>query len=174
MAFIYPCTSESCQVSCNRKRTFFQLVKAMASIVSNNLLPHHQYLAARRTWRSRLTPSSCTLGWTASKWSQIIANLKSQLGWNIKSSILTRTHWTALLWSPLRTQTFWPFSAFQMWIRPSVEPLMKRRHLWWFSWRKDLIDRTWSRTGNPEKRRPLKAGFSSSDGPWTTVLRALM
>lgn len=26
--------------------------------------PHHRYLATRRTWRSRLTPSSCTLGWT--------------------------------------------------------------------------------------------------------------
>jgi len=37
---------------------------------------------------------------------------------------LNRTHWTALLWSPLRTQTFCPFSAFQMWIRPSVEPLI--------------------------------------------------
>jgi len=37
---------------------------------------------------------------------------------------LNRTHCTALLWSPLRTHTFCPFSAFQIWIRPSVEPLI--------------------------------------------------
>ena len=103
--FIYPCTI---QVS-----TFvFNLLRLWPA-----LLPRHRYLAARRTWRSRLTPSSCTLGWTGRKRCKI--NVK------VNCALLTRTHWTALLWSPLRTQTFCPFSAFQMWIRPSVEPLMK-------------------------------------------------
>ena len=37
---------------------------------------------------------------------------------------LTWTHCTGFLWSPLRTQTFWPFSEFQMWILPSLEPEM--------------------------------------------------
>jgi len=35
---------------------------------------------------------------------------------------LNCTHCTGPVWSPLRTQTLVPFSAFQMWTRPSVEP----------------------------------------------------
>jgi len=35
---------------------------------------------------------------------------------------LNWTHCTGPLWSPLRTQTFGPFSLFQMWMRPSLEP----------------------------------------------------
>ncbi len=37
---------------------------------------------------------------------------------------LNWTHWTGPVWSPLKTQTLVPFSAFQMWTRPSVEPEM--------------------------------------------------
>ena len=35
---------------------------------------------------------------------------------------LNCTHCTGPVWSPLSTQTLVPFSAFQMWTRPSVEP----------------------------------------------------
>ena len=45
----------------------------------------------------------------------------------------------------------------------------KKRQMWKFSWHKDLINWTWSRTGSLGKRRPQEAGFSSWDGPWTTV-----
>ena len=38
--------------------------------------------------------------------------------------VLTWTHCTGPVWSPLRTHTFWPFSLFQMWILPSLEPEM--------------------------------------------------
>ena len=37
---------------------------------------------------------------------------------------LNCTHWTGPVWSPFSTQTLVPFSAFQMWILPSVEPEM--------------------------------------------------
>ena len=37
---------------------------------------------------------------------------------------LNWTHLTGSVWSPLRTQTLVPFSAFQMCTRPSVEPEM--------------------------------------------------
>ena len=40
----------------------------------------------------------------------------------VNSYKITCTHWTGPTWPPLRTQTLKPVSAFQMWIRPSVEP----------------------------------------------------
>lgn len=37
---------------------------------------------------------------------------------------LNWTHCTGPVWSPLSTHTLVPFSAFQMWTRPSVDPEM--------------------------------------------------
>ena len=81
-------TWNKCKIVCKwKKHTAFQYWYIFSA-----LLPHHQYLAARRTWRSRQTPSSCTLGWTANKFGQFnnISHLWSQPSWRI---MIIMTSW---------------------------------------------------------------------------------
>ena len=106
-------------LKCNTKKTFqTQLIMKNLSFIY--LL--QQFCVSRYFWSDTLFDEiSDVIYWSPSRFgSQRLRCVHPEA--IIRWFGLNWTHWTGPTCPPLRTQILKPVSAFQMWIRPSVEP----------------------------------------------------